>query len=452
MKKWIVIVVLVAAAVGALVYKGATASTPVRIARIERGEIRAYIDERAKTTLPHVWRLTMPLDGRIRPITLDSGDAVAKGQVVAELELADLDTAVAEARAEVQAIDARIAINRNNAIETTIDEELGKWIQSVAASVQASRQKVEASKVRFEFDDWWLKAVEKLFEAQAENERGLREARTDQAQSKVNMRADEFTLSAMEAVQVASRIWPRYITEYIERKALERTVLEKQRDAAAATLQRAERDRGRAVLKSPITGVVLKRHISNQRFLPADTVLLELGDLDQLEVTAEVLSQDAVAVGVGNEVDVFGPSIGPEPINGKVRRIEPQGFTKLSSLGVEQQRVAVIIKLDAAQLEALRTAGRSLGVDYRVRVRIYTARQDGALIAPRTCLFRGDAGEWRVFAIQNGKAKLVDVTIGLTNDRQVQIVAGLTAEDTVIVAPESNLTGGQRVSDSETDR
>ena len=449
MKKWIVIIVVAAAAVGWFTYKRVTASAPVRIARVERGEIRAFIDERAKTTLPHVWRLTMPLDGRITPIALDSGDPVKKGQVVAQLDIADLDTAVAEAQARVDQIDAQIAVNRDNSIETTANEEIAKWIHSVAATVQASQEKVKASKVRFEFADWWLNTVEKLYEA--ENERGLREARTEQAESQVNLRADEFTSTAMQAVKVASQIWPRYITQYLKKKDLERAVLDKQRQAAAAALVRAERDRNRAELTSPIDGIVLKRHISNRRLLPADTLLLEIGDLGQLEVTAEVLSQDAVAIREGNEVDIFGPSIGPEPIKGTVKRIEPKGFTKLSSLGVEQQRVEVVIAIDPQQLKAIHDAGRSLGVDYRVRVRIYTAQADGALVLPRTCLFRGSAGQWRVFVVRNGKAKLVDVTVGLANDREVQIIDGLAAEDTVIIAPESNLADGQRVSDGELD-
>ena len=452
MKKWIVIIVVVVVAIGWMVYKRATSSVPVQVATVERGEIRAFIDERAKTTLPHVWRLTMPLDGRIAPIALDSGDPVTKGQVVARLDIADLDTAVAEAQARVDEIDAQIAVNRDSSIETTAEEEIAKWIHSVAATVQASDEKVKASKVRFEFADWWLKTVEKLYEAEAENERGLREARTEQAESKVNLRADEFTSTAMQAVKVASQIWPRYITQYLKKKDLERDVLDKQRQAAAAALERARRDRDRAELASPIDGVVLKRHISNRRLLPADTPLLEIGDLNQLEVTAEVLSQDAVAIRNGNEVDIFGPSIGPEPIKGTVKRIEPQGFTKLSSLGVEQQRVEVVITIDPQQLKAVRDIGRSLGVNYRVRVRIYTAQADGAMVLPRTCLFRGSAGQWRVFAVRNGEARLVDVTVGLTNDREVQIVDGLAAEDTVIIAPEATLTDGQRVSDSKAER
>ena len=132
-------------------------------------------------------------------------------------------------------------------------------------------------------------------------------------------------------------------------------------------------------------------------------------------------------------------------------RIYPAGFTKVSSLGVEQQRVKVIMRFEPDDWKRLREEN-DLGVDYRVRVRIYTAESSGALVIPRSALFRGANNDWRVFAVRGGKAHLQAVKVGLTNDNWVEIVGGLTENDQVILAPETNLTEGQRVRVLTTDK
>jgi HlyD family secretion protein len=198
-------------------------------------------------------------------------------------------------------------------------------------------------------------------------------------------------------------------------------------------------------MSSPIDGVVLERPISNARYLAAGEVLLKIGRLDQLQVEVDVLSQDVVRVKEGDRVDLYGPTIGTDPVAGRVSRIFPAGFTKISSLGVEQQRVRVIVDFDSAVLARLRDE-RKLGVGYRVLARIYTAEATDATFVPRAALFRGAAGDWQVYAIRDGRARLAGVKVGLVNDNQAQILDGLTATDVVILAPETNLVDGAKVS------
>ena len=132
---------------------------------------------------------------------------------------------------------------------------------------------------------------------------------------------------------------------------------------------------------------------------------------------------------------------------GNVKRIYPAGFTKVSSLGVEQQRVKVVVAIGAEDLERLRTQQR-LGVGYRVRVKIYTAEKPEARIIPRSALFRSVAGHWQVYAVRAGKAVLQQVEVGLMNDEQVEVLKGLSPEDRVILAPETTLSDGTWVKDS----
>ncbi len=143
-------------------------------------------------------------------------------------------------------------------------------------------------------------------------------------------------------------------------------------------------------------------------------------------------------------VAVHGAAIGPRTAKAQVTRIFPAGFTKVSSLGVEQQRVKVIMKFEPEDWQRLRDEN-DLGVEYRVRVRIYTAASSGALVIPRSALFRGAKNDWRVFSVRGGRAHLQAVKIGLANDEWAEITAGLDENDQVILAPETNLGEGQRV-------
>jgi HlyD family secretion protein len=235
------------------------------------------------------------------------------------------------------------------------------------------------------------------------------------------------------------------VLQYLERKTFTGDVLKKERDEAHVKLEQVERDQIRANMLSPVDGVVLERVESNERHLEAGTVLVRIGDMSQLEVEAEVLSQDVVNVKPGHRAEIYGPAVGSAPVAVTVDRVFPAGFTKVSSLGVEQQRVRVILRFDSQSLERLRTE-RQLGADYRVRVRIFTAGKQDAVIIPRSALFRSPAGDWQVFAIRGSRAALVTVKVGLMNDERVEVVEGIEDGEDVILAPETSLDEGMRVS------
>ena len=149
-------------------------------------------------------------------------------------------------------------------------------------------------------------------------------------------------------------------------------------------------------------------------------------------------------------MEIYGPAIGNnlpgarDYAVGTVHKVYPAGFTKISSLGVEQQRVIVIIHLEPEDLQWLR-AKRGLGVGYRVRVRIRTQEAPNALVIPRSSLFRGADGDWNVYAIRGGRARVAKVQIGILNDELAQVTDGLLPGERVVRAPEGDLEDGQRV-------
>ena len=446
--KWLVVVGGVAV-LAAVFYLESVKGTEVETATVKTGSIRTYAESRARTTLPRVHRVTMPLDGRVEAIALEEGAAVKEGQVVARLDTADLDTEVEVARARLAQIQARIALNQNNDLENTALKESDRFIDATKEAAKASQATVEAAKAEMDFAQWWYDAAKELQRGQAMAQAKLREARKEYVQAKVKLASDQFISSAVEAVKEAVELGPKYVSQWINRKSLKRAVLLEQEKEAEALLAKARRDRERASMKSPVDGVVLKRYVENERVLEAGSRLLDLGRLEDLEITADLLSEDAVEVRPGQTADIYGPAIGTDPLHGKVTRIKPEGFTKVSSLGVEQQRVAVIVAFDDKELESLKASGRGLGLGYRVRVRIYTGQKEKTLVAPRTALFRGSGDRWQVFAVRDGKARLASVEVGLSNDREAEILSGLKEGDRVVVAPPKSLADGVKVSADE---
>ncbi|HEV3024920.1 MAG TPA: efflux transporter periplasmic adaptor subunit, partial [Pirellulales bacterium] len=158
----------------------------------------------------------------------------------------------------------------------------------------------------------------------------------------------------------------------------------------------------------------------------------------------DVLSQDVVRVRPGQSAEIYGPAIGEKPVRGLVQRVYPSGFTKTSSLGVEQQRVWVVVRFEPDELGRLR-AQRELGVGYRVRAKIFTAEMPRALVVPRSALFRGPAGDWQVFVVEEGRAWLRSVNVGLLNDVYADVVKGLAEGAIVVLVPETNLLDGDKV-------
>jgi len=389
-KKWIVIGAVSLLVLVGIVYYAMGTPVPVAMAKAERGSISAYVEERARTTLPRVVRLTMPLEGRIEPITVEAGTPVQQGQVVAMMDLADLQDLMKESQDVVTAMDQ---------------------------TVSAAQEKVKASRADMDYAQWLLEAQEKLYQKKQISQNLLREARKDALESQVDHRADWFTLHAMTALSEAVALFPSYVKRRLER----------------------------AVLTSPIDGVVLERHVENERVLEAGAPLLDIGDTGQLEVTADILSDEAVTIRAGDPVQIYGESIGGNPISGTVRLVSPQAFTKLSSLGVEEQRVAVKISLSPADRTELKKRGMDLGVQYRVQVRVITETHDNAIKIPRTSLFRGTGDVWEAYVVKKGKARLTRVAVGITNDSEAEILEGIAEGDTVVVAPDSSLTDGAKV-------
>lgn len=432
---------------------GCGGGTPVQAAKVQRAQIREFVDEQAKTRLPRVYDVTVPFAARVERIELDAGAKVAKGDVVARLVQSDLANELAEAKAAVERLDASIQENSDIKVEKGAYNQALKFVESMVSTVAAADSRKDSGKGRLEFAIKNFNRVKQLYDTRsgAVTQEQMDRVEMEKIQADADYRQDVLVAEAIKAIEAATGLMPRMVADYIARKDLSGAVLEKQKLEAEARLRQAQTRQERGTIKSPIDGVILERREYNEQFQPAGAVLLRIGDLEQLEVEADVLSQEAVFIRPGQTVEIYGPSISralgngdpEEGVRGTVDRVYPAGFTKLSSLGVEQQRVKVVVKFSDGVLFSLLEKG--MGVDYRVRVRIVTSEKEQALVVPRSAIFRGADGGWQAFVIRGGRARLQPVEVGLMNDDRVEIKRGIDADETVVLAPESNLSDGTAV-------
>ncbi len=445
MRTWMIVLLALLAVVviGALV-TFTSGGTPVETAVAKKDVIREFVDERGKTRLPQTYLITMPYDGRIGAIALTEGTPVKKDQVVAKVVPRDIELAWEASDQAVKRLEASLKENDDVTVEKTGLKQSLSYVDSMNHTVEAASARVEAGQARLDFAERNLARLEDLFAKKARSQEELEQGRLNQIQSRVEHEQDVLVLRALQAMQAATALMPIGVQQYIDRKGLSHNVIEKQWGEADVNRQTIEKNRDRGEMKSPVEGVVLERLVSDERQLTSGATLLRIGRLEELELETDILSQDVVNVKVGNTAEIYGPAIGPTPAKAVVKSIYPAGFTKVSSLGVEQQRVKVVLEFAQGEVTRIRQE-REMGVDYRIRTKIFTAEAKDALVIPRSALFKGLGGQWQLFVVRAGKAVLQVVNIGLMNDDFVQALDGIKLSEEVVLAPETNLTDGTRV-------
>ncbi len=435
--RWVVLAAVVVAVAAVVLVRRLQPGATVTVVKPRTEDLRAFVDEQAVTQLPRDFLISMPIDGWLEPIALREGDAVKAKGVVARLDTEDLADRVRQIEKRIAVLNTRISKSKDNRLEDSMLVEANAMVIAVGKAVQAGEKKVEAAKAVADYAELELKRMKEAADSGAATEIELRKAEMDARRASAEQSSDAFELAAVKAIAAISHIWPTFVADYRDLKSYDRQEYQRQIEEAEADLAIAKRNLARAEITSPVDGVVLERHQTRRQFLRAGTPLLTLGRLDDMEVIAEVLTERATRLSEDDAVEVYGDAIGGEAVAGKVRRVYPAGFEKISSLGVEQQRVNVAVRL-------LKRPPR-LGVGFRVHVRIYHDEARGALTIPRTALFRGTDGGWRVFVVRDGEVALTNVALGLMTDDRAQITAGLQANDEVIARPGGEIRAGLRV-------
>jgi len=399
MKRWlnrIVGLLVLLAVAGAVVWAFVPRPVVVDTARITRGPLRVTVDDDGKTRIKEKYIVSSPLNGRLLRIGLDPGDAVEIDQTqIALLEPRDpelLDArAIAEAKARVRAAEA---------------------------AVEQSRPAADAALAEMQIAESEYHRISQMYDRG-----GAMERERDDAQLALRMKAE-----AYKAARFGEAI-AKFELE-LARAAMVTTTI---RDDAADTSQTDT-----FVIRSPSTGRVLRVFQQSAAVVSAGSPLIEIGDPSDIELVVDVLSSDAVRIKPGAAV-VLEQWGGDEPLQGIVRLVEPAAFTKVSALGVEEQRVNVVI--DFTDSPDLRPA---LGDGYRVEARIVIWQADDVLRVPTSALFR-DGDAWAVFVVRDQVARTTHVQLGGRTGLAAHVIEGLSDGDTVIIHPSDQITDGSTI-------
>ncbi|MCB2153494.1 efflux RND transporter periplasmic adaptor subunit [bacterium] len=401
------------------------------------GTIRQSFSEPARTRLENLYPISMPVDGRIGRIELEPGDPVRKGDILVEFDRVPLELAVRESTAAVSELEARLNVQEDNSLEKTAMVETQATVDASKEMLKAADEETDAQRARHERAAKQLDRMKALADDQAISQSELDDAELEAETALISYRSEQFKRAAMNALMTAVESGPRYIRDWMSQKELRKIETTHRLEQARARLESAKHTLALAEIRSPIDGVVLQRHQQGDQAFAAGQVLLTLGNMDDLEVIADVLTQDAMKLEPEARVELTA-SGQKETIKGKVKRIEPAGFTKLSSLGVEQQRVNVIVSLE--------DASTNLGAGYRLQARFFTGQKDGALIVPRYSVLQAADGSYYVYRIVGGKLAQTTVEVGLRNDLEMEVVKGLSADDRIVETPDASMKDQQSVS------
>lgn len=397
MAAWIkrgMLLALFAAVCGAIVYGFLPQPVVVDAATATKGELQVTIDEDGKTRIKDRYEVSSPAYGRLLRVDLRAGDAVRAGKtLLTSLEPADPSLLDARQQAEAQARVKSAEASRRRA-ETRIEQ------------AEAAAEHAEAEYHRFQ----------ELVKKGSATVDQFEEADVDRRSRKEELRAAEFALQVCDFE------------------------LEQARAALIRSVPSTEStgETWRLDILSPIDGRVLRVFQESAAVVQPGTRILELGDPANLEVVVDVLSSDAVKIPRGAKawLEHWG---GEQPLGGRVRLVEPAGYTKVSALGVEEQRVDVIIDLVATEEHQ-----PQLGDAFRVEARIVIWEEPDVLKIPASALFRHGA-DWAAYVIGQNRAWLRRLKIGQRNDLEAQVLEGLKAGDEVIVHPSDRVADGVAV-------
>lgn len=406
----------------------------VDLVTVERGDLQVTVAAEGQTRVQDRYVVAAPVDGRLARIQLQEGEAVAADQGVARLDPLPLTSQVQQQRARLEALRAEIAGVETLRPKASALQQVRFRIQAA----QAEQQRAQAELARAEAS--WLQAQRDLERANQLAARGaLSEQERETAQLLANTRQQEYNAarqqleSAIAAVDAAQEELDILQAEQQDPDYLV-DVYQAEMESVRAELARLADEARRTDITTPVAGRVLRILQESARFVAAGTPLLEVGNPDQLEIVIDVLSSDAVKIQPGDliEINQWG---GDTTLTARVSYLEPAAFTKVSALGVEEQRVNVIANFVDANVP--------LGDGYRVDAEIIIDEAEAALQVPVSALFPC-AENTCVFEVVSGRARQTPVQLGQRNTFAAVVTAGLEAGDTVIAYPES-VESGNRV-------
>lgn len=402
----IVVALLAVVVIGGLVWFAWPQPIPVDLATVTRGPMEVTVDDDGKTNVRHIYTVSAPIAGTVLRISHPHGGAGISRHVG--------DQVIAN-----ETVVALMQPATPGFVDIRSRQELQQAVASADASVKEEEAEIRRLEAAVDFFRTGLKRTEALARTQTASVQALDKARYDAA-------TNEAALASAKAQLEVRRS---------SRESLAARLLDPSSAALPSSVCCVQ-------IRSPVTGRILKIVQESEAVVQTGGPLIEIGDPLDLEIIADLLSSDAVQIKEGAAVRIDG--WGGLPLHGKVTRIDPAGFLKVSALGIEEQRVRVTIDLvDPPE------AWSRLGHDFRVVVHVTVWAGDNVLTGPIGALFRrGD--DWAVFAVRDGRARVTTVNIGHRNNRTAEILDGLADGTKIVLHPGDRVKDGVAVAERET--
>jgi HlyD family secretion protein len=385
-----------AALVAGLVYAFWPQPVPVDLGDVSRGPLEVTVNEEGETQVKDVYLVSAPLGGRLLRIDNEVGDWVEAGQtVLASIQPADPAFLDIRSQSEKEALVRAAEAAR------------------VLAGAEVERARAELNFAQSDFD-----RADRLYERGTVSKRAQ-----ESAELEVKTRAAALT-SAEAALRVKA-----FELETARASLISPTGPHSEWDGSSQSCC--------VKVRAPVSGRILRVIQESESVILSGAPLLEIGDPRALEIVVDLLSADAVRVEEGASVWIEG--WGGELLKGRVRRVEPYGFTKVSALGIEEQRVNVLIDFEDPP-----EAWRRLGHGYRVEVRIVIWSAEDVLRVPIAALFR-DGNDWQIFLLSDGAAERRSILLGHYNNLAAEVRDGLREGDQVVLYPSDRVSEGTRI-------
>ncbi len=433
MKRWLWILLLTAITIAAIVYGMRPQPVPVEAAKATVGGLRVTVEEEGKTRLRSRYVVSAPVSGFMTRLRLKAGDHVNSGDVITRLSPTSApfldprarDTNAARvdvAQGSLEAAQARVRVAQT-ALEVAQSRvgPLEEQQRSAQVDLDYWRREQQREETLVKTGDLPAQRLDRTRTEIARAEAAVQAAKRTVESARMQI---DNSASELEAVQTQLR-------PLIAEVNAAKTQL---RETAARPTAGGES----IPVAIPAGGRVIRIIQESEGVVQPGAQLIEVGDANAIEVEVEVLSQDAVQMSPGTRVLLTGWG-GTGELEARVRVIEPGGFTKVSALGVDEQRVRVI-----ADITSPETEWKKLGDGYRVEANFVLWEGDKVLQIPANALFRHEAG-WAVFAIEGGVAKRRMVEVGHRNGLAAEILSGLKEGDTLVAHPDETVEDGKLV-------
>ena len=439
MKRIVIGVVLVALiAGGAFVLR--PRGTPVEMTQVARRTVREYVIEDAKTRLPTNYIVDMPVNGTVERITHEAGDEVQEGEVLARIDPFEIEQEIRGVKAMIAQAKAQIEGVGNMRPKAEDLDAARVRVSGMADNEAIARKQLTIARINYDNAKKEYERLANLLEGGITSQSVYDAAKRTYESLAQDVDRLKLAVEAAAKARETTDLERQSLVGSVDDNDYLREVYQAEIESLEARLAALDNDLAKTAVKAPVHGVILEKLVEGDRVLPIGTPLLLLGKLADVEIESDVLSEEVGPIRVGNAVEITGKALQNQTVMGQVTRIYPSGFRKISALGIEQQRVKVIIGFDNSEWQL--RPGTSLDVH------VITAERPDALAVPERATFRR-SDQWSVFAVRNGNAVLTPVTIGIKNDEWAEILDGLEEGDTIVAEPRNDLEDGMRVSPVE---